>query len=158
MVRSAGTPPDFVSKARGWYNENVQGEEEKGDFKKAVAAGAGIGAGIGAVAGMAKSAYDASNAQFEKVETQVPIYGDRLEGYDQHADPIEVNGTQKWSLQFTPTVRQEQVGEYTKVEYKAPTVWGTFVSGFVGMTIGAIGGGLVAAAIKVIRDIVLNKE
>ena len=158
MIKGAGDSPDFVSKARGWFNENVQGEEEKGDFKKVVAAGAGIGAGVGAVAGMAKSAYDASNAEFDKVETKVPIYGDKLEGYDQHADPIDVGGTQKWSLKFTPTVRQEQVGEYTKIEYKAPTMWGTFLSGFVGMTIGAIGGGLAAAAIKVIRDVILNKE
>jgi len=158
MIKGAGDSQDYVSKARGWFNENIQGEEERSDFKKAVMAGSGIGAGVGAVAGMAKSVYDASNAQFERVETRVPIMEDKLEGYDQHAEPIDVGGQQKWSLKFTPTIRQERVGEYTRVEYKPPTVWSTFLGGFVGMTIGAIGGGLVAAGIKVIRDIVLNKE
>jgi hypothetical protein len=155
MIQGAGSgDQDYVSKARGWFKDNIQGEEEKKDFGHVVAAGAGIGAGVGAVAGMAKAAYDASNAQFDKVETKVPIMSDKLEGYDQHADPF--NG--KWSLKFTPTVRQEKVGEYTQVTYKAPSTWGTFASGAVGSVIGAIGGGLIAAAIKVIRDIVLNKE
>ena len=153
MITGAGNQ-DYVSKARGWYKDNIQGEEEKKDFGKTVAAGAGIGAGLGAVAGMAKSAYDASNSEFQKVETKVPIYGDKLEGYDQHADPF--NG--KWSLKFSPTVRQEKVGEYTKVEYKAGSSWGTFTSGLVGMTVGAIAGGLFAAVVKVIRDVILNKE
>ena len=155
MISRTGQSQDYISRSGEWFKKIVDGEEgEKIDFGKAVAAGAGIGAGVGAVAGMAKAAYDASNAQFEKVETKVPIYSDKLEGYDQHADPFG----DKWSLKFKPTIRQEKVGEYTKIEYKADSSWGTFTSGVVGMTVGAIAGGLFAAVVKVIRDVILNKE
>ena len=154
---SGGDSPDYVSKARGWLKENIEGEgggKDKGDFGKTVAAGAAGGAAIGGVLGLAKGIHDASNAEWDKVETKTPIYSDKLEGYDQHAEPFN----DKYKLIFGSTVRQEKVGEYTAVEYKQPAVMGTFLSGFLGLTIGAIGGGVVAAGIKVLRDLIFSKE
>jgi hypothetical protein len=155
-VGSPGDSSDFVGKARGWFKENIEGEggETKSDFGKTVAVGAGLGAAGGAVLGMAKGIANESNAKWDKVDVKHDIMQDKLEGYDQHADPF--NG--KWSLKFSPTIRQEKVGEYTTPEYKQPFVMGTFLSGLVGMTIGAIGGGVLAAGVKVLRDIILNKE
>ncbi|MDQ7825553.1 MAG: hypothetical protein RDV48_22325 [Candidatus Eremiobacteraeota bacterium] len=152
---SPGDSSDFIKKTHGWFKENIEGEgESKGDFGKAVAAGAAGGAAVGGVLGMANAIRNAGDAELEKVEIKHPIYQDKLEGYDQHADPMG----SKWSLKFTPTVRQEKVGEYTTVDYKSTFTMGTFLSGVVGMTIGAIGGGLLAAGVKVLRDIILNKE
>lgn len=162
MIKGAGSGDgDYVSKARGWLHDNIEGKEDKKDFGKAVAAGAAGGAAVGGVLGMAKAIKDANDAQFDKVETKVPIYQDKLKGVNQHAEPDQNaggQGTGMWKITYSPVVKQEQVGDYNKVEYKAPTVWGTFVSGFVGMSIGAIGGGLLAAGIKVLRDLILSKE
>lgn len=154
---SGGDNSDFIKKARGWLHENVGGEEsgQKSDFGKTVAMGAGFGAAIGGVGAMAKSALDGDKVEITKTEVKHPIMKDRLEGYDQHADQMQDG---KWSLKFTPTVRQEQVGEYTTTDVKATSQMGIFLTGVVGMTIGAIGGGIIAAGVKVLRDFILNRE
>lgn len=156
MIKGVGDSSDFVSKARGWLKDNIDGEEggAKGDFGKTVAAGAAGGAAVGGVLGMAKGIHSLQNAEFDKVETKHDIFADKLSGYDQHSEGL--NG--KWSLKFAPKIRQEKVGEYSTTDYIQPSVMGTFMSGLVGMTIGAIGGGLLAAGIKVLRDMILNKE
>jgi len=41
---------------------------------------------------------------------------------------------------------------------KATSQMGIFLTGVVGMTIGAIGGGIIAAGVKVLRDFILNRE
>ncbi len=153
---SPGDSSDFVKKARGWLHENVGSEESggKSDFGKTVAVGAGIGAAVGGVGAMAKSALDGDKVEITKTDVKHPIMKDKLEGYDQHADPMG----DKWSLKFSPTVRQEKVGEYTTTDVKATSQMGIFLTGVVGMTIGAIGGGVIAAGIKVLRDFILNRE
>jgi hypothetical protein len=154
---SSGESADFIKKARGWLHENVGGEEsgQKSDFGKTVAVGAGLGAAVGGIGGMAKAALDGDKVEISKTEVKHPIMKDKLEGYDQHADPMQDG---KWSLKFTPTVRQEQVGEYTTTDVHTTSQMGVFLTGVVGMTIGAIGGGIIAAGIKVLRDFILNRE
>jgi len=154
---SGGDNSDFVSKARGWFKENVSGEEhqvDRADFGTTVATGAGIGAAVGTGLGLAKGIHDASNAEWQKVEHNNPIYSDKLKGYNQHAEGF--NG--KYSLTFSPKVGKEQVGEYTNVEYTQPKTSSLFLNGLAGMALGAIGGSMVAAVVKVIRDLILGKE
>jgi len=153
---SGGDNSDFIKKARGWLHENVGSEEsgQKSDFGKTVAVGAGLGAAAGGGLAMAKSVLDGDKVEITKTEVKHPIMQDKLEGYEQHADPMG----DKWSLKFTPTVRQEQVGDYTTTDIKATSQMGIFLTGVVGMTIGAIGGGIIAAGVKVLRDFILNRE
>jgi hypothetical protein len=151
-----GKDNGILSKAHEWVDEYVKGDKEDKtkDFMKTVGAGAAVGAGVGTFLGVAKGIKNISDAEPVKTEVRHEIMEDKLKGYDQHADPF--NG--KWSLKFSPSVRHEKVGEYTSVEYSPPSVMDAVKSGMLGMLGGAIGGGVIAAVVKVIRDIVLSRE